>query len=54
MRAPHKVVIVGPGNIASHRHIPALRRSHRAQIIGVVDVDTACAQRVARQFGIPH
>jgi scyllo-inositol 2-dehydrogenase (NADP+) len=50
----HNVVIVGPGNIASHRHIPALRRSGRARIIGLVDVDKACAVRVSRQFGIPH
>jgi predicted dehydrogenase len=50
----HRVVIVGPGNIASHRHIPALRRSGRADIIGVVDVDKACALRVARQFRIPN
>jgi predicted dehydrogenase len=50
----HNVVIVGPGNIASHRHIPALNRSGRARIIGVVDVDKECALRVARQFRIPH
>ncbi len=54
MGRQHKVVIVGPGNIASHRHIPALRRSGRARIIGVVDVDKDCALRVARQFGIPN
>jgi len=50
----HRVAIVGPGNIASHRHIPALRRSGRAEIIGVVDVDAACARRVAGRFGFPH
>jgi predicted dehydrogenase len=50
----HRVVIVGPGNIASHRHIPALRRCGRAEIVGVVDVDKSCALRVARQFHIPN
>jgi predicted dehydrogenase len=50
----HKVVIVGPGNIASHRHIPALRRSRRADIVGVVDIDAACARRVAERFGFPY
>jgi len=50
----HNVVIVGAGNIASHRHIRTLRHSRRARIIGVVDVDKVCAVRVARQFGIPH
>jgi predicted dehydrogenase len=44
------VAIIGPGSIASHRHIPALRRSGRAEIIGVVDIDTACARRVAREL----
>ena len=52
MGASHNVVIVGPGNIASHRHIPALKRSGRARVIGVVDVDKECALRGGA--AVPH
>jgi scyllo-inositol 2-dehydrogenase (NADP+) len=54
MRDRLKVAIVGPGNISSHRHIPALRRSGRADIVGVVDTDAECARRVSKQFRIPR
>lgn len=48
------VAIVGAGNITSLRHIPALRASRRAEILGVIDIHEDRAAAVCERFGIPH
>ncbi|HKO11592.1 MAG TPA: Gfo/Idh/MocA family oxidoreductase [Acidobacteriaceae bacterium] len=49
------VAVVGTGLIATHKHLPALRKlSAQAQIVGVCDVNVDAARKVAQQFGIPN
>lgn len=49
-----KVAVVGAGNITSLRHIPALRASGRADVVGVIDIHEERAVAVCRRFGIPN
>ncbi|HKO19092.1 MAG TPA: Gfo/Idh/MocA family oxidoreductase [Acidobacteriaceae bacterium] len=50
-----KVAVVGTGLIATHKHLPALRKlSTQARIVGVCDVNVDAARGVAQQFGIPN
>jgi scyllo-inositol 2-dehydrogenase (NADP+) len=49
-----RIGIVGAGNITSLRHIPALRRSGRVEIVGIVDRRVERARAVAERFGLPN
>src|SRR5438552_3547322 len=48
-----KVAIIGAGNITSLRHIPALKRSGRVEVSGIIDRTEDKARAVAARFGIP-
>jgi scyllo-inositol 2-dehydrogenase (NADP+) len=49
-----KTVVIGAGWVTSARHIPALRRSGRCEVIGVVDKHEARAKAVAARFSLAH
>src|ERR1043166_1227531 len=49
-----KVAVVGAGWVAGARHIPALKRSRRCQIIGVIDKHLDRAQALANRYRLPH
>jgi scyllo-inositol 2-dehydrogenase (NADP+) len=49
-----KTVVIGAGWVTSARHIPALRRSGRSEVIGVVDKHPERARAVAERFSLPH
>jgi predicted dehydrogenase len=50
-----KVGVIGTGLIATHKHIPALKKlDSKAELVAVCDVNLEAAQRVAREFGIPR
>jgi len=46
--------IVGLGWVATHRHIPSIRRDSRFQIVGVADRNGALAAEWGRKLGVPH
>jgi predicted dehydrogenase len=49
-----KIAVIGTGLIATHKHLPALRKlGASARVVGVCDVNLEAAQKIARQFGIP-
>jgi 2-alkyl-3-oxoalkanoate reductase len=49
-----KVAVIGTGLIATHKHLPALRKlAAKANVVGVCDVNIDAARAVAQQFGIP-
>jgi scyllo-inositol 2-dehydrogenase (NADP+) len=49
-----KIVVVGAGWVTSARHIPALKRSGRCEIIGVIDKHKEKAKAVAEKFSLAH
>ena len=50
-----KVAVVGTGLIATHKHLPALRKlAGSATVVGVCDVNVEAARKVAQEFGIPN
>jgi len=49
-----KICIIGAGNISNTRHIPGLRQSGRADIIGVVGVSERNVNRTALKHRIPN
>lgn len=51
---PARVGVVGAGWWAGTAHLPALRDSPDAELVGVCDVDVDRAQRAADQFGAQH
>lgn len=51
---PVRVALVGCGEVTDEKHLPALRNVRGAEIVAVVDLDPARAQRVADRFVIPH
>jgi scyllo-inositol 2-dehydrogenase (NADP+) len=53
-RSKVRFAVIGAGNITSLRHIPALRASGRAEIIGIIDRHADRAQDVAKRFNLPH
>lgn len=48
------IVVVGAGWVGEHRHIPSMRRTGSAEVIGVIDRHVDRAERIARKFGLPH
>jgi predicted dehydrogenase len=48
------VVAVGAGWVTAHRHVPALKRSGRARVLGVIDSKPERAAAVARRHRLPH
>lgn len=52
MSLPIKVGIIGPGWVATARHIPVYKRDKRAEIIAVFDRDHSKAQSAAKDTGI--
>lgn len=49
-----RVAAVGVGWISQNRHLPAICRRPEYELVGVIDVDGARAEEVARQYGILH
>jgi scyllo-inositol 2-dehydrogenase (NADP+) len=49
-----KVVSVGAGWVTRARHLPALAREPRVEVIGVVDRHRERAEAAARAFDLPH
>lgn len=49
-----KFAIFGAGNITGSRHIPTLRALGRAEILGIVDINSSRAEAAARRFNLPH
>jgi predicted dehydrogenase len=49
-----RVGIIGSGNIAQTRHIPALRLVNRADLVGIVGVHTDDVRRAAHKHRVPH
>lgn len=47
-----RFVVIGCGTVATQYHLPAIGRSRRAQLVGVVDVDERWARDVGRRFGV--
>ena len=48
------VVCVGAGWVVNARHIPALKKSGRCRVIGIVDKNPARAAASAKTHGLPH
>ena len=48
-----KIGIVGCGTISRH-HLAAAARYRGATVVGVADVNLACARAQAGRFGVPH
>ena len=49
-----RIGIVGAGNVTRTKHIPALKLTKRAEIVGMIDAHEDRAQGVAKKYGIPH
>lgn len=49
-----KMAVVGAGWVTTNRHIPALRKCRRVEIVGVLDRNADRAAAAARQFDLPH
>ena len=49
-----KVASVGAGWVTSSRHIPALSRSGRCQVVGIIDNHFERAEAVASRFSLSH
>lgn len=49
-----KIGIIGAGWVAKMRHIPALQKDGRANIIAILDHDRQKAELVSRKFKIPY
>jgi predicted dehydrogenase len=50
----HKVCVVGGGNITNTRHIPALRKTKRVSIVGLIGKSKEDINKTALQWGIPN
>lgn len=48
------IVVVGAGWVGEHRHIPSMRRTGSAEVIGIVDRHLDRAERIARKYALPH
>lgn len=48
-----RVVVIGCGSIARHRHLPEYKNRKDVEIIAVVDASAARAAETAQQFGAP-
>ena len=50
-----KVAVLGTGLIATHKHLPSLKKlSDKATVVGLADLNVDAAKRVAGQFGIAN
>jgi predicted dehydrogenase len=49
-----RVACIGAGWAVGERHLPALARDERAEIVGIVDPHPERAAALARRFGIPN
>jgi predicted dehydrogenase len=49
-----KVLSVGAGWVTCSRHLPALKRDKRVEVIGIVDRNAERAKSAARTFELPH
>jgi scyllo-inositol 2-dehydrogenase (NADP+) len=49
-----RIGLVGLGWVSTHRHLPALKRDPRFEIVGLADRDGDLAQLWARRLGIPN
>lgn len=49
-----KVISVGAGWVTNARHIPALKRSRRAEVVGIIDKNLSRAQVSAKKHRVPH
>jgi scyllo-inositol 2-dehydrogenase (NADP+) len=49
-----KVVSIGAGWVTTSRHLPALKRDKRVEVIGIVDRHADRAQAAAEKFKLPH
>ncbi|MBI5396308.1 MAG: Gfo/Idh/MocA family oxidoreductase [Verrucomicrobia bacterium] len=49
-----RIGVVGLGQIAQTRHLPALQASSRCQVVAVADADTDRARSVADRFHVPQ
>ena len=47
-----KIGIIGLGWVSTHRHLPALRRNPRFEVVGVADRDPELARACAKRFGV--
>ncbi|MCR6686408.1 Gfo/Idh/MocA family oxidoreductase [Pseudoxanthomonas sp.] len=54
MAEPIRVGIIGLGWVATHRHVPAIRRSGRFELIGVADRNPALARHWGERLGVRH
>jgi scyllo-inositol 2-dehydrogenase (NADP+) len=52
--APIRVASVGLGWVTTHRHIPALRRSPRADLVGLIDHVPGRADKLAHELKLPR
>ena len=50
--APLRIGFVGCGRVTAELHLPALARLEGVEAVALADPDTACARRVAGEFGI--
>lgn len=49
---PVKLVVIGLGEVARHRHIPAMMRNPDIKLIGVIDRRQGRAEKTARKHGV--
>ncbi|MCZ2820698.1 Gfo/Idh/MocA family oxidoreductase [Modestobacter sp. VKM Ac-2977] len=54
-KQPVRVAVVGAGNIADDRHLPALREmGERVEVVALADVDEPRARALAQRWDVPH
>lgn len=46
--------VIGAGNITNLRHIPTLKKLDRVNLLGIIDVDAAKAEKTAKKFKLPY
>jgi predicted dehydrogenase len=49
-----KIAVVGAGWVVCARHIPALKKSGRCEVIGIIDRNGDRARAAAERFRLPH
>ncbi len=49
-----KIAVIGAGWVVCSRHLPALKRSGRCEVIGVIDRNLERARAAAAKFKLPH
>jgi scyllo-inositol 2-dehydrogenase (NADP+) len=54
MARPLRIGIIGLGWVSTHRHVPAIRRSGRFELIGVADRNPASAKAWGERLGVRH